>query len=101
MLEAISLGEELDWEFSQQEAKDLDGCSVVVIIGGQSEISQEVISERVGDVSSIQLQTKELYRVSQFHHQLSKNTYHKTQPRQKLEISLSYSPSLFFRSPCS
>jgi hypothetical protein len=101
MLEAIPLGEELNGELSQQEAKDLNGCSVIVIIGGQSEISQEVISERVGDVSTIQLQAKELYRVSQFHHRLRNNTNHKTQPRQKLEVSLSYCPSLLLRSPCS
>lgn len=69
MLEAISLGEELNREFGEQETKDLNGCSVIVIISSQAKISQKVVSEGVADVSSIQLQTKELFRVSETEHQ--------------------------------
>lgn len=69
MLEAISLGEELNREFSEQEAQDLNGCSVVIIISRQAKISQKVISQSITDVSSIQLQAKELFRVSEIEHQ--------------------------------
>jgi hypothetical protein len=69
VLEAISLGEELNGEFSEQETKDLNGCSVVVIISSQAKISQKVVSQGIADVSSIQLQAKELLRVSEIEHQ--------------------------------
>ncbi|KAI6775851.1 hypothetical protein HG530_002609 [Fusarium avenaceum] len=83
-LEAISLGEELNGEFSEQEAQDLNGRSVVVIIRIQAKISQKVVSESVTDVSSVQLQAKELLR-----------------PTQKLEIGFAYNPFFFFGGPRS
>jgi len=53
------LRDQLRWDLSQQEGEVEDGLSIVVFVGSQSEICQEVVRVCLRNISTIKLKSKE------------------------------------------
>lgn len=58
VLESISFGQELNRELSCHETDELDGGSVVIIVGGEAEVVEQVVGQGIAQVASVKLQTE-------------------------------------------
>jgi len=79
--EAVAFRDELDGEFGQEEGEQLQRVTVVEVVGGQPQVIEQVVGQRVGQVAAVELQAKE----------------HDAEPRHEQQVRLA-DDSLFFLS---
>ena len=79
----------------------IDSSHIVVVIRGQAQVFQQIISQSIAQVSTIQLQSEELDGCQKrFWKIVQANIYHDTEPRQQMQIRLEHNLTFLGTRPC-